>query len=379
MLRYALTVNLEELQTPCALVDLDRVEANAAAMAERAHRLGVRLRPHVKTHKCVEAAWIQVAGHFGGITVSTLAEARGFAGAGFTDITYAVPVAPQRLTEVVEINARLDRLAVLVDHIATIRAIEEVSTAHDLVLPVWLKLDCGHHRAGVDPGSEQAVALADRLARSSRIDFRGVLTHAGQSYRASSRAQAAEAARDEVAVTRSFVDRLGEEGIDVPEVSIGSTPTMTAADTLEGIDEIRPGNYLFFDAFQAAIGSCALSDVAFSVLATVISAFPEQQRAVIDAGALALSKDPGPTHVDPACGFGRIVGVDDQHPLPGLRLASLSQEHGVVEGPGVAALRPGTRLRILPNHSCLAAACFERFRVLRDGDVVGEWRPLRGW
>ena len=155
---------------------------------------------------------------------------------------------------------------------------------------------------------------------------------------------------------------------------------MTAAvEHLDGIDEVRPGNYAFFDVFQAAIGSCALSDVAFSVLATVVSVHPDEQRAVIDAGALALSKDPGPTHVDPDCGFGRIVAVEDQHPLPGLRLTSFSQEHGEIRGPGTAALRPGIRLRILPNHSCLSAACFESFHVVRGTEIIDEWRPFRGW
>jgi len=376
-------MNLDSLQTPCALVDLDRFETNCSRMADRAHELGARLRPHVKTHKCVEAAEIQTRGHFGGITVSTLAEARGFAEAGFDDITYAVPVAPQRLPEVVEFNARIDRLSVLVDHIVTVTSIEKIADAHSVRLPVWLKLDCGLHRAGVDPEGDQSVALAGRLARSTHIDFQGILTHAGQSYDATCREEAAATAHDECSVTRTFVERLAEEEVHVPAVSIGSTPTMVAAENLNGIDEIRPGNYAFFDAFQTAIGTCSINDVAFSVLATVISSFPEQQRAVIDAGALALSKDPGPTHVDPGFGFGfgfgRIIAIEDQHPLPGLRLTSLSQEHGVVEGPGVAALRPGVRLRIVPNHSCLAAACFDHYTVVRGTEAIDEWQPLRGW
>ncbi len=249
-------MNVIELQTPCALVDLDRFEANAAGMADRAHSLGVRLRPHVKTHKCVEAARIQVKDHFGGITVSTLAEARGFAAAGFDDITYAVPVAPQRLPEVVELNAQITRLAVLVDHLATIHAIEEIAAATSVVLPVWLKIDCGLHRAGVDPESEHSLALAARLSTSADIDFRGLLTHAGQSYGSTNREEALETARDEVSVTLAFVERLAEAEIEVPAISIGSTPTMTAASNLDGIDEIRPGNYAFFDVFQTAIGSC---------------------------------------------------------------------------------------------------------------------------
>lgn len=348
-------------------------------MAEHAHALGVRLRPHVKTHKCIEGARIQTAGAFGGITVSTLAEARGFADAGFSDITYAVPVAPQKLDEVVAINSRIERLAVIVDHVDTVTAIDEWAAADRVVLPVWLKLDCGLHRAGVDPASDDAVAIARRLARSPHIDFCGLLTHAGQSYEATSRAEAAAFAVDERAAARALSARLAAADIAAPALSVGSTPTMTAADDLTGIDEIRPGNYAFFDAFQAAIGSCALDDVAFSVLATVVSVFPERHRAVIDAGALALSKDPGPTHVDPDCGFGRLVGVEDRRPLPGLRLTSLSQEHGVVEGPGAATLRPGARVLVIPNHSCLAAACFDRYHVVRGSRVVDEWRPIRGW
>ncbi len=372
-------MHLNDLTTPCALVDLDRFEANCTRMADHAHDLEVRLRPHVKTHKCVEAARIQTRSHFGGITVSTLAEARGFAEAGFEDITYAVPIAPQKLSEAIEIGSRIDRLAVLVDHIATIQAIEEISATESVEFPVWLKFDCGLHRAGVNPESDRSVALAGRLARSPHIDFRGILTHAGQSYSATGREDAAATARHECSVTRTFVERLAEQKIDVRAVSIGSTPTMTAATNLDGIDEIRPGNYAFFDVFQSAIDSCILSDIAFSVLATIVSVHPEEQRAVIDAGALALSKDPGPTHIDPDCGYGRIVAIEDQHPLPGLRLSSVSQEHGEIKGPGTAALRPGTHLRILPNHSCLAAACFSSYQVVRDTEIVDEWRPFRGW
>jgi len=372
-------VKINNLGTPSALVDLDRLERNATRMADHTRQLGVRLRPHVKTHKCVEAARIQTRGHFGGITVSTLAEAKGFAEAGFRDIIYAVPIAPQKLTGALEIGLRIDRLAVLVDHMETITAIEGIAGAHATIFPVWLKIDCGLHRAGVDPETERAVALAKRLQNSIHIDFRGVLTHAGQSYDAVNRAEALAVAQEEVTVTLGFVDRLAKEEIGVPEVSIGSTPTISSAESLEGIDEVRPGNYAFFDVFQSAIGSCSLDDVAFSVLATVVSVHPEENRAVIDAGALALSKDPGPTHVDPGCGFGRIVAVEDQHPLPGLRLSSVSQEHGEISGPGTAALRPGTLLRILPNHSCLAAACFDSYKIVRDTEIIDQWRPFRGW
>ena len=177
----------------------------------------------------------------------------------------------------------------------------------------------------------------------------------------------------------AFAAEVRDLGIDLPEVSVGSTPTLRAIDDLSGVTEVRPGNYLFYDFFQRAIGTCDLDDIAFSILATVISVDLEHMRAIVDAGALALSKDPGPTHVDPDCGFGLPVTLEDQHRLPGLHLIGLTQEHGTLAGPGIEALHPGTRIRIFPNHSCLSAACFDRYHVLRGTEVVDEWHPVRGW
>jgi D-serine deaminase-like pyridoxal phosphate-dependent protein len=168
----------------------------------------------------------------------------------------------------------------------------------------------------------------------------------------------------------------------VNAVSIGSTPTMAVAEDLRGITEVRPGNYVFFDAHQAAIGACSLNDAAFTVLATVIGQYPQHNTVLLDAGAIALSKDEGPRHVDPECGYGAFFSAEGQHRLPNLRLTTLSQEHGVVRGTSpldFAAFPIGRKLRIVPNHSCLAAAQYERYHVVRGTDVVDEWRPVRGW
>lgn len=179
-----------------------------------------------------------------------------------------------------------------------------------------------------------------------------------------------------------FAERLRASGVRVPETSVGSTPTMMACEALDGVTEARPGNYAFFDAFQVAVGSCAVEDVAFSVLTTVIGAYPQRAELLLNAGALALSKDPGPVHVDPACGFGLIFSADGSRPFPALKLVALTQEHGLVRvsaATAVASFPVGSRLRILPNHSCLAAACFDRYHVLRGPAVVDEWKTVRGW
>ena len=371
-----------ELKTPVALVDLDKLEANTARMSERMRHVGVKLRPHVKTHKCVEAARFQVRGHFGGITVSTLAEARYFGRAGFRNITYAVPIAPARLEEAIEVASALDELNLLIDHEATLEAMEACARAKGVTLSAYLKVDCGYHRAGVDPESDDAIKLALRLHDSNHVVARGLLTHAGHSYLGKTPTEVRAVGEEETSVMVRFAQKLDSAGAPPAEVSIGSTPTMFVADSLPGITEARPGNYVFYDRFQATIGSCSFDDVAFSVLVSVIGHYPERNELLIDGGALAFSKDEGPTHVDPDCGFGAIVSPDDGRVLDGLRVASLSQEHGKIQGRGptdVEQFPVGSKLRILPNHSCLSAALFDRYHVTRGNEVIEEWRPIRGW
>jgi D-serine deaminase-like pyridoxal phosphate-dependent protein len=362
-------------------VDLSRVERNARRMAEHTRRLGVRLRPHTKTHKCVEAARLQVEGHSGGVTVSTLAEARALAEAGFRDITYAVALPLDRLDDCERLHRDLDGFHLLLDHPRTLAELERSGSARGLRWSVLLKVDSGAHRTGVDPAGDRSVSLASALHESPEVDFRGILTHAGQSYQCRSAAEAAEIVNHERTLMVDFADRLRGAGITVDEISIGSTPGVMAATALEGVTEVRPGNYIFFDATQAAIGSCSIDALAFSVLATVIGVYPERREAVINAGALALSKDPGPTHVNPQCGCGVLVDPDGQQLIAGHTIVSLSQEHGVIRSDRDLdpSWLPGTRLRIFPNHSCLAAACFDRYHIVRGTEVVDEWHPVRGW
>ena len=362
-------MEISALETPALLLDWDRVSANCANMADRARRLGVRLRPHVKTHKCAEIAALQVGEHFGGITVSTLAEARAFKASGFHDITLAVPLAPERVAEAADLGLNL-----LVDSMEGVEAIESLGRTEPVA--TFLKVDCGYGRAGVVPESVAALALAERLHRSSCTEFLGVLTHGGHSYDCVGADQIRRVAEQERDAVVGFAATLRSRGVPCPEVSVGSTPTMMHVESLEGVTEIRPGNYAVFDAFQAAIGSCSVDDVAVSVLGTVISAHPD--RAILNLGALALSKDAGPVHVDPHCGYGLLLD-ELGRPMPGLRLVSLSQEHGKLRGSGVERLRVGDRLRVVPNHSCLTMACFDTAVRVSGQQILGTISPCRGW
>lgn len=371
------SMNLATLKTPSLLLDVERVRRNAQRMSERVSGLGARLRPHVKTHKCIEVARLQTAGHTGAITVSTLAEARAFAKHGFRDITYAVPIEPGKFQRAIELAGTCERLSLITDDPVIPPLLNEAAAQADVILDLFLKVDCGYHRCGVEPEAEEAEAIPRLIMDATNLRFAGVLTHAGHSYHCRNLVERLAVARQEREVMVELAERLRQGGISVPVVSIGSTPTITACDSLNGVDEVRPGNYIFFDAFQAEIGSCDLSDCALTVLAAVVHRDPKREKAVIDVGAIALSKDRGAVGFDPDCGYGRILDLDGND--LSLRLVSLSQEHGEVQGKDVEKLGVGSRVRVLANHSCLTAAQHRYYNVLEKGEIVDRWEIHQGW
>jgi D-serine deaminase-like pyridoxal phosphate-dependent protein len=360
--------NFSQLNTPAFLVDKAIVGRNCDRMRAKAAASGVIFRPHVKTHKAIEIGRMQHGGAIGPITVSTLAEAEHFAEGGFRDITYAVPIAPEKLKRAAALAERVEKLNLLIDSFRALQALEQFGYPFD----VFLKIDCGYHRAGVDPDAGESLELAHHMMTSKLIRFGGLLTHAGHSYNVRTADEIRAIGRAEIDAVAHFRDRLGS-GAGIR--SIGSTPTLSLAKRFDDVDEVRPGNYVFYDAFQEAIGSCTREDIAVSVLTTVVGSYPERNAMIVDAGALALSKDTSPSHIDADFGYGIVCDMD-LRPLP-MKIVALSQEHGKVETR--ATVPVGTRLRIVPNHSCLTAAMFDRYHVIEGGQVVGEWKPVRGW
>ena len=369
----------QEITTPAFLVDHAVVQQNCNAMREKARRSGVAFRPHVKTHKTVEIARMQAGDSPGPITVSTLAEAEFFARHGFDDITYAVPISPAKLDRAARLARQIRQLNLLLDSFETLRAMQDFHAAQGVVLDVFLKVDSGYHRAGVDPDSPESVRLGVTMANMAGVRFQGLLTHAGHSYHARNPEEIRRAANEETAALTRLRARIQQQGVSSLTRSIGSTPTASIVREFRDTEEVRPGNYVFYDVFQAGIGACTLPQCAASVLATVIGSYPQHGHLLVDAGALALSKDPGPDHIDSACGFGVVCDLDLRR-LP-MKLAVLSQEHGKIEAaPEVLARYPvGTRLRILPNHSCLTAAMYDVYHVIEQGVIGAQWRPVRGW
>ena len=375
-----MTTDLAGLATPTLLLDHARLTRNVTRVAARARTLGVRLRPHVKTHKCIEVARLQAAAGMRGLMVSTLAEARTFAAHGFDDLVYGLPIEPGKFAAACTLAAQGVRLGVLTDDAGVPGPLGAVAAAAGVVLDVWLKVDTGYHRCGVPPDGPALVALAEGIGAHRALRFAGLLTHAGHAYHA----RGADAVRQVAVAEREGMLRakatLAAAGIVPPSLSLGSTPTLTHVDHLDGIDEVRAGNYVFFDIAQATIGSCTREDTVLSVLAAVVHRDRGAGKLILDAGGIALSKDRGAVDLDPATGYGELLDLDGRE--LGLRLDSLSQEHGVVTTADAArldALPVGARVRIRVNHACLTAAQHAEYVVHEGTRVLDRWVNHRGW
>ena len=360
------------------MLDAGRMEANIGRLKARLARLGVSLRPHVKTCKSIEVARRLMPTPAGPITVSTLKEAEQFLEHGVTDILYAVGIAPGKLEHVVALRGRGADLAVVVDSVEAARAV----AARQASIPVLIEIDCDGHRAGVKPGDPVLVDIAGALAKGAHA--LGVMTHAGDSYNCRSTEAIADMAETERRAVVKSAAVLRSAGFASPVVSVGSTPTATFARSLEGVTEVRAGVFVFHDLVMAGLGVCAVDDIALSVLATVIGHQRDKGWIVTDGGWMAMSRDRGTARQPVDQGYG-LVCDEAGRVIGDLIVSDANQEHGIVArrggGPLDAMQYPlGTRLRILPNHACATVAQHDTYHVVRQGpEVIDRWPRFGGW
>lgn len=374
---------LSDLQTPCLVLDVDRMDRNIARLRAKLDGLGVTLRPHLKTAKSVEIARRMMSTPQGPATVSTLREAELFAEAGITDVIYAVGVTPSKLAKVIELRRGGCDLAVLLDTVEQAQAVASASREAGIIIPALIEIDCDGHRSGILPGdADRLRAIAAALVDGGEL--RGVLTHAGGSYsaRGNKLKDCADAERKAVIEAATI---LRKAGYACPIVSMGSTPTAHNAVVLDGVTEVRAGVFIFFDLVMAGIGICKVEDIAISVLATVIGHQREKGWILIDAGWMAMSQDRGTSKQEVNQGYGLVCDVSGQ-PFDNLILADANQEHGIItvrpgSDAGLPALQIGDRVRILPNHACATGAQHQAYHVVRGAcDLVeDEWQRFGGW
>jgi threo-3-hydroxy-D-aspartate ammonia-lyase len=376
-------LTIADLHTPSTLIDTSQMLANIERMQKRMDALGMKLRPHVKTTKCLPAVQAQLAAGAQGITVSTLKEAEQFFAAGISNILYAVGIVPTKLPQVLALRRQGCDLKILTDSAAGARAIAACCKAESVKLPVLIEIDVDGHRSGIPPEGAALLEVA-RILRDGGAMLEGVLAHAGSSYEYDNPAGLRAIAQQERRGSMRAAERLREAGIGCFVVSIGSTPTALSAQELEGVTEVRAGVYVFFDLVMHNVGVCAMGDIALSVLTTVIGHQEDKGWAITDAGWMALSRDRGTHEQKHDFGYGQVC-AEAGEPILGYIVGSANQEHGIVcraDGADreIAVRFPiGTRLRILPNHACATGAQHPEYRALGPDGGIETWPRFYGW
>jgi len=377
-------MNLASLPTPSLILDQPKLLRNINRMKTRMAGLGVGLRPHVKTAKCLDVALLLFDGSVGPITVSTLREAEYFSEGGFKDILYAVSIVPEKLERVRALAARGTEVTVILDDAEVARTVSQAAAEMGLRVKVLVEIDCDGHRAGLTPDDPAVLEVARCLHDGPGTAFAGFTSHAGGSYQCGSiEAIKALAAAERDAVVAS-AERARGASLPCPIVSVGSTPTATLAGDLTGVTEVRAGVFVFQDLFQAGLGVCRLDDIALSVLTTVISYKRDRGRLITDAGALALSKDHSTAAQETDQGYGLVCEASSGTVIDGLVVEGVNQEHGIVtsrkDALDLGRYPIGTKLRILPNHACITAAAHAGYHVVdADGRIMAEWSRCNGW
>jgi D-serine deaminase-like pyridoxal phosphate-dependent protein len=363
---------LTDLPTPCLVLDRAILTRNISVMATNLNRLGVPLRPHMKTAKSIDVARLALDGQPGGIAVSTLAEAEYFSSHGISDILYSVGITPQKLNQVATLNATGAQIIVITDDPATAVAI----AGHPSPPRTLIEIDSGEERGGITPDDPLLLELAVSLGPS----LAGVMTHAGHSYGARGIGEIARIAEAERAAVTRAAQRLRQAGYRADIVSAGSSPTAMHADSVDGLTEIRAGVYMFGDLFQAEIETHGLDSIAVTVLTSVIGR--RSGHVLVDAGGLALSKDRSTEAAPQDYGFGLALDIAGQPAFGRAIVRRAYQEHGVLEvDPAHPIELPvGGKLRIAPNHTCMTSAAHDRYFVV-DGshELVAVWHRVNGW
>lgn len=341
-------MNLNDLDTPAPYVDLDAFERDLHKLQAYLSQHNIANRPHIKTHKSVAIAQMQIAAGAVGVTCQKLGEAEVMAAGGIHDIflPYNI-IGDTKLGRLVDLMAQAT-MSVTADSLDTIQGLKKAAKQAGKPLTVLVEFDCGMGRCGVQTPVE-AATLARAIAGDDRLRFGGLMTYPNRA--------------EMNAFVRATRDLLAKDGITIARVSGGGTACMWQAHTHPELTEHRAGMYIFGDRNILQAGAMTLDEISFRVAATVVSR-PTEARGIVDAGSKTLSSD-----LLGLVGYGLIVEY------PEARIVALSEEHGTVDF-SVCAAKPriGERVTIIPNHVCPVVNLFDEIAQVRAGEAVGVWR-----
>ena len=361
-------MKITSLRTPCVLIDQRRLERNIDRMQVAADAGGKRLRPHAKTHKSPDLALTQIARGAAGICCAKLGEAEVFAEHRVPDIRLPYPLHPVNADRVLSLLDRT-RLSFIVDDFDVARGWSRLMSGAGRQVEVLIKIDVGFHRCGIDPEQIDAIDFIKRVAALPGLQLKGLLSHAGHAYGASSEEDLERIAQREAELLITLQRQAADAGVRLEELSVGATPTARFSARLPGLTELRPGNYVYYDRMQVGLGAADWDDCALTVLARVVSR-PHPNRVILDSGSKTLSNDVVRGGATP--GYGVIQqALDDPAPDDRFVIERLSEEHATVRvSNGTTTLVPGDLVRIIPNHACVVSNLVDEAWIVNGDDVA---------
>ncbi|MCA1755864.1 MAG: alanine racemase [Bacteroidales bacterium] len=368
-------MNYDRISTPVLVVNPGIVKSNIRRINEKCQKSGVLFRPHFKTHQSKQIGrWFRDEG-ISSIAVSSVAMARYFASDGWNDITVAFPYNPR---EHVETDA-LSREISLTLTIPSPESAHILASKAESRLSVMIKVDTGYNRSGTRWDNLNDLSkIIDIICTNPLLTVKGLLTHAGDTYKSESTTQARERYTLSVSRMKQVRDSLQHPGL---MISVGDTPSASLFSGYPDIDELRAGNFVFYDLMQLNIGSCSFDDIAAVMVCPVVDVRHRENIVVIYGGAVHLSKDY--VTIDGSPVYGQIVRLTktgwSSYDSP-LYLSSLSQEHGIIktEAGGTAGFRTGELVGVIPVHSCLTADLAGRY-LLTDGTTADHLSGTSEW
>lgn len=338
---------ISELNTPAFLIDVDKLEANIKQTAELCKQTGKSLYPMIKTHKCLEIASMQHEYGAQGFLVGTLDEAKMLIDAGYSNIVLAYPVVGAANLSRVIAMAQKAKVILSLDGLEAAQEIDALlNQQNGLILDYMLIVNCGLNRFGVS--ADAAVELVQKMRGFKHLNFVGISTHPGHVYGKQCMAEVREIANEEINTLKTAKELLEAADFPVTYVATGSTPTAEFVVQDDCVNILRPGNYVFYDAIQVALGVATIEQCAFTVLASIASQ-PQPDLFIIDAGSKCLGLDKGAHGVALLNGY----GIVKDHPE--LVVEGLSEEVGKIRITGETTLKVGDKIQIIPNHACASA------------------------
>jgi len=355
-------MEITSIETPALLVEEPVLRRNIDNMQKFANDQGFLLYPHFKTHKSIKVAEMQMMAGAKGFTVSGLSEAELLIDNGYKNIIVAYPVTGVKIDRLYQLHKKSDgRISCIVDDIGVARSISNKFEEENEVLDIFIKVNVGLNRCGVMPFSHGARLLATEVKESPGLVLKGLLSHAGHSYHATSLQQIQGIAAQEQNSLTTLADEFEDVTGKLDWLSVGATPTAKFYEPVLYTIIFRPGNYVFCDMIQVSLGSAELKDCALSVLSSVISK-PAKDRLIVDAGSKSLSLATPASDTEKIKGYGGIMKTLYRKQLnEALVIESLSEEHGIIKVKTSTKLRIGDKIRIIPNHACTATNLHNKY------------------